>query len=518
MISPGRGRQVRFLSRSRFFVAVLLILQIAFIIALLLGSTLYFRYASIVLQILNVIICVHILNKTGKNAYKLIWLFLILLVPVFGGCFYLLFYIQSNPRRYRRLISKYTEYCRPFFRLSGNKLSLLQDKPYYSLCRYLQDFANYPVYANTAVEYFPSGESYFARLVEELAKAERYIFIESFIIRSGTMFDAIFRILEDKARSGLDVRVLYDDLGCFAALPADFSRKLEEAGIRCLVFNPFRPVLSSLQNNRDHRKIISIDGRAAFTGGVNIGDEYINIYEKYGVWKDSAVMISGDGAWSLTMIFLRLWNIESALRKIGGKDNFAAYFPRTSDAAAAPGEGFVQPYAESPITKLYICENVYIHVINMARQYLYINTPYLVPDENLYSALILAAQSGIDIRIITPHIPDKPFVHLVTRSYYRLLIKAGVRIYEYTRGFNHSKTFVCDDIAATVGTTNLDFRSLCLHYECGVFIADNNQVLSIKEDFLRTLEDCKEFTEKDLARGVAGAFVQDLLRIFAPIM
>ncbi|GMO21607.1 MAG: cardiolipin synthase [Spirochaetaceae bacterium] len=513
-----KKRRLRLLSRSRFFVVSLLLLQIGVIIALLLGSSLYFSYASIAFQFISIIVCIHIYNKTGKPAYKLTWIFLILLFPVFGGSFYLLFYIQSNPRKYRKLIKKYRALCSPFFSLGKDSLPGLENERCYALSRYLQKHVHYPVYSNTQTEYFSSGQLYHKKLLTELKKAKRYIFLESFIIKDGIMFNSIFDILKEKAAAGLDVRVFYDDLGCFATLPPDFNKTLEKTGIRCLVFNPFKPVLSSLQNNRDHRKIISIDGITAFTGGVNIGDEYINAYEKYGYWNDAAIMLHGEGAWSLTMIFLRLWNMEQNLRGYGAHDNFNVFNPWRSGECTVQSDGFVQPYAESPITKEYVCENVYVHILNAAQKYVYINTPYLIPCESLFSALILAAKSGTDVRIITPHIPDKPFVHLVTRSFYRLLIKAGVRIYEYSEGFNHSKTFVADDIMASVGTANLDFRSLCLHYECGVFIYKNSQVLKVKEDFLETVNVSKEITLKDCAANAAHRFVQDLLRIFAPLM
>jgi cardiolipin synthase len=513
-----KKRRIRFLSRSRFFVAFLIILQLAFLVLLLWRSARAFNYSSILFHITSIFVCVHIFNKTGKTAYKLIWIFLIMLFPIFGGCLYLIFYIQSNPRPYRVLIRKFSVLCRPFFKMQPDALPLLEREAAYTLSRYLQNHLGYPVYTHTQAEYFASGETYYARLLEELQTARRYIFLEAFIIEEGEMFDAIFSILKEKAAAGLDVRVLYDDLGCFATLPASFQPNLEKTGVKVQVFNPFQPVLSSLQNNRDHRKIISIDGKTAFTGGVNIGDQYINVDKKYGRWKDAAILISGEGAWSLTLIFLRLWNLEAQLRKKKSLDDFESFYPWQETNCPVSSDGFVQPYAESPITKEYAGEKVYIHIINMARSYLYINTPYLIPDDALLYALVLAAASGVDVRIITPHIPDKPLVHLVTRSYYRTLIKAGVRIYEFTGGFNHSKTFVSDDCIATVGTTNLDFRSLCLHYECGVVIYKNSQISRIKDDFLATLPSCKEFTLKDCARNAAFRFLQDLLRILAPLM
>ncbi|MDR2864625.1 MAG: cardiolipin synthase [Spirochaetaceae bacterium] len=519
MKKPGvKKYKVRLLSRARFFVAILIVLQLIFLAILLAGSSLYFRYAGWILHVISVVVSIHIFNRSGKSGFKLTWIFLILLFPLFGGIFYLVFYIQSNPRKYRILIKKYQNKCKQFFYLSKDKLHLLENAPCYRLSRYLQNSAGFPVYTNTKTEYFSSGEAYFKSLIPELEQAKQYIFLESFLIEAGIMFDTIFAVLEKKAKAGLDVRVMYDDLGCFATLPDDFDTFLEKAGIKCLVFNPFKPVLSSLQNNRDHRKIVSIDGKTAFTGGVNIGDEYINAYEKYGHWKDSAIMLKGEGAWSLTMIFLRLWNMESFIRKKWREDDYTEFFPWKTNSCPPESDGFVQPYADSPIIKEYICEKVYLHIINTARNYVYINTPYLIPDEAILSALMMSAKFENDIRIITPHRPDKPLVQMVTRSFYRQLISAGVKIYEYSAGFNHSKTFVSDDTMATVGTPNLNYRSLYLDYECAIFMYKNSSIKKIKEDFLLTIANCKEMTLKDCAPNAFFRLIQDVARLFAPLM
>jgi cardiolipin synthase len=295
-----------------------------------------------------------------------------------------------------------------------------------------------------------------------------------------------------------------------------------EKGIKTFVFNPFRPIVSSLQNNRDHRKIISIDGKVAFTGGLNLADEYINVVERFGHWKDAAIMIEGDAAWSLTLIFLQMWNLSAK-----EKDNYASFFPwkdniieHTENGAAEGFEkwGYVQPYADSPIDMENVGEHVYIQIINQAKNYVYISTPYLVIDDNLLSALTLAAKSGVDVRIITPHRWDKWVVEITSRSYYRRLIQAGVKVYEYSSGFNHWKTFVSDDKIATVGTTNLDFRSLYLHFECGVLLYSSDTVMAVKEDFLRTMPNCQEMTIKDCARNAFQQVIQDVLRVFAPLL
>ena len=351
-----------------------------------------------------------------------------------------------------------------------------------------------------------------------MEKAEKYIFLEFFIISPGKMLDPIIDILERKAQSGLDVRVIYDDLGCFMSLPPHFKASLEEKGIKCLVFNPFKPILSSLQNNRDHRKIISVDGKVAFTGGINLADEYINARERFGHWKDAAIMIHGEAAWSLTLIFLHMWSLGKKVQ-----EDLVSFYP-WKDAEGKPeictieSDGYVQPYADSPFDNENVGEHVYIQIINNAKEYIYINTPYLVVDDNLLSALMLSAKSGVDVRIITPYRWDKWILAITSRSYYRRLIQAGVKIYEYSMGFNHSKTFVSDDKVATVGTTNLDFRSLYLHFECGVWIYKSASVEKVKEDFLNTLAACREISLEDCSRNAAQVVIQDVLRLFAPLM
>ena len=306
------------------------------------------------------------------------------------------------------------------------------------------------------------------------------------------------------------VRVLYDDMGCFLSLPPDYTQKLAQYGIEAAVFNPFQPFLTVKQNNRDHRKITVIDGKVAFTGGINLADEYINAVEKYGHWRDSAIQLRGDAAWSFALIFLQMWQLVTKQR-----ENIDQYRPT---AASGIRDGFVQPYADSPTDDDNVGEHVYLQIITGAKDYLYINTPYLIVDDSMISALCLAAKSGVDVRILTPHRWDKRIVHFTTRSYYRELLQSGVKIYEYTIGFNHAKTFVSDDAVATVGTTNLDFRSLYHHFECGTVLYGSRAVMEVKEDFLNTLPICHEITQEELRSNVFVRMAQDVLRLFAPLM
>jgi len=510
--------------RRRALVFFALIVQIAFFISLLAGTGIYVKNIYIFLNVISVIVCIFLINKNEKAGFRLTWIFLILLFPFFGGVLYILLNIWSNPKKFRKSYNRNIKDSRDAFFLCGNRLDeLIEIYPEFrTKAHYLQEYAGFPVYGNTRQVYFPSGESFFYNMLEELEKAEKYIFLEFFIIKEGHMLDFILKTLEKKAAAGLDVRIMYDDLGCLFNLPPDFPKMLKKKGIKCYIFNKFKPIVSSLQNHRDHRKIISIDGKTAFTGGLNLADEYINVVKRFGHWKDAAIMIEGDGAWSLTLIFLQMWNLG-----FKEKDDYASFFPwkdtiinHTADGVAEGYEswGFVQPYADSPIEPENVGEHVYIQIINQAKKYVYISTPYLIVDDNLLSALTLAAKSGVDVRIITPHRWDKWIVAITSRSYYRRLIKDGVKIYEYTSGFNHGKTFVSDDKVATVGTTNLDFRSLYLHFECGVLIYGSETIAAVKEDFIRTLSGSHEITLKDCARNVFQRAAQDVLRIFAPLM
>ncbi|MDR0456357.1 MAG: cardiolipin synthase [Treponema sp.] len=505
----------RVVFRRRVFVILTLLIQIAFLVFLVAGAGSYFQYANWFLRILSIIVCVHVLNKHAKAAYKITWIFLNMLFPIFGGILYIFFNSQSNPRKFRRLFKKNIHNSRDAFYMCGDCLpDLLRAYPEFSpQAHYLQDYAGFPAYTNTQSLYFDSGEAFFQRVLEELKKAQKYIFLEFFILREGVMLNPIISILEQKAQEGLDVRIMYDDLGCFMSLPVHYRKKLEGKGIKCLVFNPFRPILSSLQNNRDHRKIIVIDGKLAFTGGLNLADEYINAVDRFGHWKDAAIMLEGEGAWPLTIIFLQMWNMQSSVH-----DSYESFYPWKESPCAVKPDGYVQPYADSPIDEENVGEHVYIQIINKAKKYVYINTPYLVLDDSLLSALALTAKSGVDVRIITPRRWDKWFVAMTSRSYYRQLIFAGVKVYEYTSGFNHGKTFVCDDALATVGTTNLDFRSLYLHFECGVLLYHSAAVQAIKDDFLRTIPASHEITLQECARNALQRIFLDVLRIFAPLM
>ena len=499
----------------RILVVLLLLLEIVILAFIVFGQGRISQITQVVSLVLGIILALKIAAQHEKGGYKIIWIFFSLLFPLFAWALYLMQNVQLYTKRFGKRLSKIEEKTKGSLFLPETAYNAVVDrKPsYFSQISYLQNFAGFPVYKDNATEYLTPGEAFFERLLPELKKAKKYIFLEFFIVEEGKMWNSILEILKDKVKEGVLVRVIYDDLGCFLTLPSAYPKMLKEYGIECQVFNKFKPLLSTVHNNRDHRKIISIDGKVAFTGGINLADEYINEYEKHGHWKDAAIMIKGTAAWSLTVMFLQMWEFVSK-----SEQNMQSFFPAKQDFFMQEGNGYVQPYSDSPMDKENTGEHVYLQIINNAKNYVYINTPYLIVDDSMVSALSLAAKSGVDVRIVTPERWDKKIVHLTTRSYYRELITAGVKIYEYTGGFMHAKTFVSDDIVATVGTTNLDYRSLYLHFECGVFMCETSAIKDIKYDFLKTVDVCREISLNDCKTRKIKRFFEEILRFFAPLM
>lgn len=476
-----------------------------------------FTYSYYLFSILGVVLAIYIVNSDVNPSYKIAWIIPILVVPIFGSMFFLFFGNNHSGDRLRKRMNRFNEESKLLLPQNAEIMEQLgkENRTAEKQANYLYTYGGYPVYTNTAITYFPLGEDKFKRLLEELEKAERFIFLEYFIIQEGEMWDTILDILIRKAQEGVDIRVIYDDFGCLFTLPYKYNEELEKKGIKCRVFNQFKPIWSAKMNNRDHRKILVIDGHTAFNGGINLADEYINAYPKHGHWKDTAVMLKGEAVWSFTMMFLTMWNYLNNSKP----DNYSIYMPRDEEIAPYKGGGFVIPYTDSPLDDEPVGENVYLNIINEAKRYVYITTPYLIIDNEMSRALILAAKSGIDVRIITPHIADKWFVHMVTRAYYKQLVKFGVKIYEYTPGFIHAKNFVSDDKVAVVGTINLDFRSLYLHFECATLMYGTDSVADVKEDFLKTQEVSEEITyEACLKVGIFRRIIRSLLRLFAPMM
>ena len=380
---------------------------------------------------------------------------------------------------------------------------------------YLGTLGRYPVWKHTSVKYFPIGEEMFASMLEDLKKAEHYIYLEYFIIEEGIMWNTILDILEEKVKEGVDVRVMYDDVGCIFNLPSHYADFLRKKGIKCIVFNRYIPIFSTVFNNRDHRKILVIDGDVAFTGGINFADEYINEKQRFGYWKDNGVRITGKAVYSMTQMFLQMWN-AFALEK--DKLDYEKFCLEDVRPLAKEERGIVLPYSDHPLDSEFVGESVYINLINSAQKYIYFFTPYLIIDNEVVTALILAAKRGVDVRIITPGIPDKKMIFLVTQSYYSQLVEGGVQIFQYRPGFVHAKCAVCDDKIATVGTINLDYRSLYLHFENGLFLYNNDTVMDIKKDILDTLEDCNRIMPEMCKKNMFFLLLQGILRIFAPLL
>lgn len=497
-------------------VALLLILQGAVLILMMARFSAYFVYFYWSCVVLSVLVVLWIVEKQSDPGYKIAWIIPILLFPLFGGLVYVL--VGGN-RLSHRMQARMQGMSRKMAQVlqQDNKA---EDLEVFGLdavnqSRYLERYALCPAYTNTAVRYFSLGDASFSPMLAELRKAERYIFLEYFIIEPGVFWNAILDILTEKAAEGLEIRVLYDDIGSLYTLPKDYPQTLEQRGIHCSAFNRFIPILSIRLNNRDHRKFCIIDGHTAFTGGINLADEYINQRVKYGHWKDSVLLLQGEAVWSMTVMFLTMWDY---VRKLD--EPFDPFRPGRLPAEAAEGKGFfVQPYTDSPLDGEPVGETVYLNLINKAKRYVYLTTPYLIISDNVNTALCNAAKAGIDVRIMTPHIPDKRIIFEVTRAHYEPLLRAGVRIYEYLPGFVHAKNFAVDDIYGVVGSINMDYRSMFLHFEDGVWLCHAPSILEIKADFLLSLDQCRMITlERCRSHSLFRRLLRAVLRVFAPLM
>lgn len=502
----------RFLFSKVVIVGLLIIVQVVFLIASILLVTEHFAWVYGMLSVLSISIVVWLVGKEENPSYKLAWVILIMAVPIFGGLFYLVFGNKSMPAKLSRRIRQAEQDERETYHPNAKNLDRLSGwlPAMVPLARFIQNVTYAPLCENTQAAFYPIGEKMWAAMLEELEKAHRFIFMEYFIVEEGEMWAPIFDILRRKAKAGVEVRFMYDDIGSIQTLPSGFPEKLRQAGIRCVVFNPFRPHLNSVMNYRDHRKITVIDGNTGFCGGINIADEYINTYQKHGHWKDTGVMLRGEAVWNLTAMFLGLWNFS-----VPTDTDFVRYRP----TEAYPSDGFIQPFGDSPLDRINVCEDVYLQIINRASRYVYITTPYLILDNEMVTALQAASRSGVDVRIITPHIPDKWLVHQTTQSFYGVLLEAGVRIFEYQPGFVHAKMYVSDDSVAVVGTANMDYRSFYLHFECGVCFYTSSVIADVKRDFLDT-QDLSNEIPKDYRSRVKfyKRIIRAFLRLFSPMM
>lgn len=503
LLKKGKQGIFRMIFSRSGLILVLLVVQVLFLFSIFhwFEEFLPHIYGGVV--IFTVFMVLYLLNSSMDPTAKITWLVVVMLLPVFGALLFL--YTQKNIghralRDHYAQLNKETE--KSLTQNPETEKALRQSDPgAAALARYVGRSGCYPVYDHTSVTYFPLGEDKFKEMLIQLEKAEKFIFLEYFIVNEGEMWGKILEILVQKAKEGVDVRMLYDGTCELSTLPHDYPKRLQKLGIKCKMFAPIKPFVSTHYNYRDHRKILVIDGKVAFNGGINLADEYINTYEKYGHWKDTAVMVEGEAARSFTRMFLHMWFLDEKEKDF---DRFLNV-PVTPQTA----KGFVMPYGDCPLDKDKVGEQVYMDMLNRAQNYIYIMTPYLILDGELENTLKYAAERGVDVRIILPGIPDKYIPFALALTHYKSLLESGVKIYEYTPGFVHAKVFVCDDREAVVGTINLDYRSLYHHFECATYMWGTDCIPQILNDFILTQEKCREMTvdmlsSEPLKRRVLG--------------
>ena len=519
---------------SRFFiVALTIILLFLAEVALILGLGYFLTYLIILLineefaaswgilivqaisGIVVFITAIHAANRDMVPETKIPWILCIIALGLFGVAIYTTFSSHRPSRKSRKRAVQIFENARRFEQGGVSRARLDAEMRRWSDVSEALLTSNDAalVYENTKTEYFPVGEAFRDRLLADLEGAQKYIFMEYFILKKGVFWDQVLDVLARKVKEGVEVRFMYDDIGCMGRVHLAYHRKIQKMGIHCVKFNPFVPVVTNVHNNRDHRKITVIDGKVGYTGGINLADEYVNIDAPFGHWKDTAVRLEGEGVKGLLLMFLKLYNLAQK----GEAEDFAPYIPKTYERFE--GEGFVQPYGGGPrpVYPRSVCEDVYSNVINMARDYLYIMTPYLIIDYRMREALILAAERGVDVRIVVPHIPDKKVAFALTRSNYLALMRGGVKLYEYTPGFVHAKGFLADDKVGIVGTVNLDYRSFIHHYEDAVLMYRTRSLAAIKQDMLDTFAVSRLQTPEDAKKNVVWRWVCEIAKLFAPL-
>ncbi len=496
-------------------IASTLVLQIAFWVALVyvLGS--FVDLLVIMLLVINVVVTLNIIISDTYTEIKLPWIIILNGLPLIGAVVYIVYGKQTISKKRKAVLQQIDiEQAKGLETVNKpNHEFFTESQNVMRQSEYIRRVANAPAYNNTEIEYFPLGEDKWQAMLKELKTAEKFIFMEYFIIEQGIMWNEIEKILLEKAKQGVDVRLMYDDLGCITTLPLGFAKRLRDNKVDCRPFNRFSNLFNANFNNRDHRKICVIDGNIGFVGGVNLADEYINQKLKFGHWKDTAVLLKGEAVYNLTVMFLSMWS--SITEEV---EDYTKYAP----SQKYKSDGIIQPYSDTPLDDDAVGENVYMGMLNCAKKYVYITTPYLIISREMMVSLMAAAKSGIDVRLMLPGVPDKKMIFFLSRSYYNSLLKAGVKIYEYSPGFMHAKMFVCDDETAVIGTINMDYRSLALHYECGAFIYKSSAVLKIKDDFLKTQESSKEITLENNPFAAKLPFFQKLvlgvLRTFSPLL
>lgn len=501
---------------NKFLAFLMLLMQVAVFVAMFVWINDYSNTIAGLSTAISAILVIYIVNRSDEPTFKMTWITLIVVIPVFGVLFYLFSrrgfisknimadYMESQAIN-KKYLSEDTEVVKELEETDTNEASFV---------RYLSKYGGSPVYKDTAVQYYPLGERMFEDIKRELLKAEKFIFMEFFIINTADrMWKETLEILRMKARAGVEVRVMFDGMGCVMTMPTGYDAVLRRQGIKCHIFSPIVPLLSTHQNNRDHRKIIVIDNKVAFTGGINMADEYINAKERFGHWKDTGVMLRGNATQGFTNLFLEMWNVNNETKEDGER-----YITEPSEGEYGAG-GYVVPFGDTPLDNVYVGKRAYIHNLDNASDYVYIMTPYLAIDNEMYESMKYAAARGVDVKIIMPHIPDKKYALYLGRTYYKELLEAGVEVYEYTPGFIHAKVSVSDGKRAIVGTINHDFRSLYLHYECAAYMYNTTAILSIENDFKQTLEKSEKITLEKLSHfNIFTRLLGNIMRLVAPLI
>lgn len=537
-MSEKTKARIRHIVFSRFFItAFLLFLQIWLLLSFYGWLKAYSQVGMTIVTGLGIILIIYMVNSTHASTYKAAWILILAVFPVFGTFLYL--YIRTNigATRPRKILGEILMETQPYSITEKKALNRIEkEEPHFrKLAGYIERIGGYPAWTDTKLEYYPLGDYAFEPILEAIRSAKEFIFLEFFIVESGKFWDTVLEALEEKVKEGVEVRMLYDDMGCIVTLPRNYYNELRKKGINSRAYAEMMPLLSTHYNNRDHRKILVVDNKIGFTGGINLADEYVNVTSRFGKWKDNMIRLEGKGVNSLTLMFLQMWNsvyvqyrspemytrylykpenalpgnpvkaideseakeyssgedVKSQVEKVQEIVQKVMPQPEIIEGEAEADEdcGIVIPYGDGPHRKENVAENVYMDIISHATKYVYIMTPYLMLSDEMTHAICYAAKSGVDIKLLLPHIPDKKAIFAITRSHYQELMAAGVGIYEYTPGFVHGKVVLADDAIGVVGTINFDFRSLFLHYECGCLIYKNTELKKIKEDFMKSFEE-----------------------------
>lgn len=494
---------------------LIVILQVGFFMLEIFRWGNYYVPIAFALRCISLGAVISIILRANNPAVKLAWVVPILMFPLFGGIMYLAFghvflsgklragrkrtadHIGKNLKQDQRIIAR-----------------LEEDNPgIANQSKYILDYAGTPVWDRTSADYYPDGLPYWKQMLEDMEHAKHFIFLEFFILGEGKMWNTVLDILERKAKEGVEIRLIYDDVGSVFILPKKYYETIEKKGIKCIAFNRLIPFMALILNNRDHRKIVVIDGKVGYTGGINMSDEYINYTHPHGDhWKDAGIRIEGQAVWNFTVMFLQMWNMSRYT-----EEDYSAYYYRFDGKPDM--KGYVQPYMDSPLDSELVGENVYLNMIGYAKKYIYIYTPYLITDNEMYTALKLAAKRGVDVRIVTPGVPDKKTIYWLTQSNYQNLIEAGVMIYQYTPGFLHSKCVLCDGEVATVGTVNFDYRSFYHHFECGVYLYQVDALKALEKDMEETFAVSEPITlEWCRKKFVKTNVIGPVLKLFSPLL